>query len=81
VPASLAARVCRALSIPVSGIGAGPQVDGQVLVLHDLLGLTTDFSPRFVRRYAALGNVIEDACRRYVADVKGGEFPNENESY
>ena len=81
VPASLAARVSRALSIPVIGIGAGPQVDGQVLVLHDLLGLTTDFSPRFVRRYAALGNVIEDACRRYVADVKGGEFPNENESY
>lgn len=81
VPASLAARVSRALSIPVIGIGAGREVDGQVLVLHDLLGLTTDFSPRFVRRYAALGNVIEDACRRYVGDVKGGDFPNENESY
>src|SRR6185437_15419184 len=81
VPAVLAARIARGLSIPVIGIGAGPQVDGQVLVLHDMLGITTDFSPRFVRRYAAVGKLIEDACRQYSMDVKGGDFPNENESY
>lgn len=81
VPALLAARVARGLSIPVIGIGAGPHVDGQVLVLHDMLGITTDYSPRFVRRYAAVGKSIEDACRQYSMDVKGGDFPNANESY
>ena len=81
IPASLGARVSGELTIPAIGIGAGPRVDGQVLVTHDLLGITTDFSPRFIRRYAALGEVMADACRRYVGDVKSAAFPSEEESY
>ncbi|HTT01989.1 MAG TPA: 3-methyl-2-oxobutanoate hydroxymethyltransferase [Steroidobacteraceae bacterium] len=81
IPAALAARVAAALTIPVIGIGAGCDVDGQVLVTHDLLGITTDFSPRFLRRYATLSDVMLDACRRYIKDVKAADFPNEEESY
>ena len=81
VPATLAARVARELAMPVIGIGAGPHVDGQVLVTHDLLGITTEFSPRFLRRYAALAEIIDDACRRYIKDVKSVQFPSDDESY
>ena len=81
IPAALGRAVSESLSIPTIGIGAGNGCDGQVLVTHDALGLTTDFHPRFVRRYAALDAVIGDAVRRYVADVRDRSFPNENESY
>ncbi|HUN28045.1 MAG TPA: 3-methyl-2-oxobutanoate hydroxymethyltransferase [Steroidobacteraceae bacterium] len=81
IPASLGARIARELTIPAIGIGAGPGLDGQVLVTHDLLGITTDFSPRFIRRYAALGEVMTEAFRRYIGDVKSGAFPSEDESY
>jgi 3-methyl-2-oxobutanoate hydroxymethyltransferase len=81
IPAMLAAEVSKAVSIPTIGIGAGAQCDGQVLVTHDLLGLTTDFHPRFVRRYAQLAEIITEAVQRYVADVRIHEFPSEEESY
>jgi 3-methyl-2-oxobutanoate hydroxymethyltransferase len=81
IPAKLAAQVAQELTIPVIGIGAGNGVDGQVLVLHDMLGLTQDFSPRFLRRYANLQGIMNDAIKHYVEDVKSGDFPNENEQY
>ncbi len=81
IPAELATRVAAEVSIPVIGIGAGGGVDGQVLVTHDMLGLTQGFSPRFLRRYANLGEVIHDAVSHYVEDVKRCDFPNENEQY
>lgn len=81
VPAKLAAKVAEALVIPVIGIGAGGSVDGQVLVYHDVVGLTKEFSPRFLRRYLNLAEDIEGAVRNYITDVKGKDFPNENESY
>ena len=81
IPAELATRVAAEVSIPVMGIGAGGGVDGQVLVTHDMLGLTQGFSPRFLRRYANLGEVIHDAVSHYVEDVKRCDFPNENEQY
>jgi 3-methyl-2-oxobutanoate hydroxymethyltransferase len=81
VPRQLAARVAQQLHIPVIGIGAGPNVDGQVLVLHDMLGITKDFNPRFLRRYADLHSVITEAVARYIKDVKAVDFPNESESY
>ena len=81
IPAKLAARVAKELTIPVIGIGAGNGVDGQVLVLHDMLGLTQDFSPRFLRRYANLQGIMNDAIKHYVDDVKSGDFPNDNEQY
>lgn len=81
IPAELAGRVTRALDMATIGIGAGPQVDGQVLVMHDMLGINMEFSPRFLRRYAAMGEIMSDACRRYVADVKSGDFPSAEESY
>lgn len=81
IPARLAARVAKRLSIPVIGIGAGSQVDGQVLVTHDMLGLNQEFSPRFLRRYAELHEVMSQAFGRYVADVKAGRFPSAEESY
>ena len=74
-------RVSQALTIPTIGIGAGPDVDGQVLVLHDLLGITMDFSPRFLRRYLNLAEDIDGALKRYCEDVRSGDFPNESESY
>lgn len=81
VPAELAARVAGELTIPVIGIGAGGGCDGQVLVMHDMLGLNTDFSPRFLRRYANLAEVMTDAVGQYIKDVKDGDFPNEKEQY
>ena len=81
VPAALAARVASELTIPVIGIGAGSGVDGQVLVVADMLGMTKGFSPKFLRRYADLNTVMTDAIGRYVADVKSGDFPNETEQY
>lgn len=81
IPSSLAQRVTQSVSMATIGIGAGPHVDGQVLVMHDMLGISTEFSPRFIRRYASVGAIIEDACRRYVADVRSGDFPSADESY
>ncbi len=81
VPAALAARVARELTIPIIGIGAGGGCDGQVLVMHDMLGLNRGFSPRFLRRYADLHSVITDAVGRYIEDVKHGDFPSSSEQY
>lgn len=81
IPAELGRKVAEQLYIPVIGIGAGGGVDGQVLVMHDMLGITKDFSPRFLRRYASLYEEIKDATTRYIADVKSGDFPNEEEQY
>jgi 3-methyl-2-oxobutanoate hydroxymethyltransferase len=81
IPAKLAGAVASQLRIPVIGIGAGNKVDGQVLVLHDMLGITQEFSPRFLRRYANLFDVISEAVKTYIDDVKSGDFPNENEQY
>ena len=81
IPADLAAEVTASLSIPTIGIGAGDQTDGQVLVSHDALGLSTDFEPRFVRRYARLDETIIDAIGEYVSDVRNRSFPDEDESY
>ena len=81
IPADLATRVARELTIPVIGIGAGGGCDGQVLVMHDMLGINRGFSPRFLRRYANLAEVITDAVGRYIEDVKTGDFPNSTEQY
>lgn len=81
IPAKLTARVSRQLSIPTIGIGGGPDADGQVLVLHDMLGLTQDFHPRFLRRYLNLFDTIKDAVNQYIEDVKTNDFPNEREQY
>ena len=81
IPAVLAARVASELTIPVIGIGAGSGVDGQVLVVNDMLGMNQGFSPKFLRRYADLHTVITDAVGQYVADVKSIDFPNDNEQY
>jgi 3-methyl-2-oxobutanoate hydroxymethyltransferase len=80
VPAALTARVASELTIPIIGIGGGP-ADGQVLVMHDMLGINKGFSPRFLRRYADLATIMNDAVGRYIDDVKSGDFPNEKESY
>ena len=81
VPAELARKVAESVSIPIIGIGAGGGVDGQVLVMHDMLGINTGFSPRFLRRYANLAEIIDGAVKNYIADVKSSDFPNESESY
>lgn len=81
IPATLATKVAQEVSIPVIGIGAGGGVDGQVLVVHDMLGMTKGFSPRFLRRYADLSTVINEAIGHYVEDVKTSDFPNESEQY
>jgi len=81
VPAKLAKKVADSVSIPIIGIGAGPDVDGQVLVLHDMLGMTHEFSPRFLRRYLNLFEDITRAVKNYVSDVKSNHFPNEKEQY
>lgn len=81
VPADLAERIAKELTIPIIGIGAGGGVDGQVLVLHDMLGITQEFSPRFLRRYRSLGEEIVGAVSEYIDDVKSGDFPNEKEQY
>jgi 3-methyl-2-oxobutanoate hydroxymethyltransferase len=81
IPATLAAEVSASLTIPTLGIGAGSGCDGQVLVTHDALGLTTDFNPRFVRRYAQLADRITEAVHAYIDDVRSRAFPDDNESY
>ena len=81
IPAALATRVSKELSIPTIGIGAGGACDGQVLVIHDMLGINKGFSPRFLRRYADLHTIMSEAISHYVEDVKSCEFPNEKEQY
>ena len=81
IPAALAQQVAESISIPVIGIGAGRGVDGQVLVLHDMLGMTQEFHPRFLRRYLSLHEEMTTAINQYIDDVKSSDFPNENEQY
>lgn len=81
IPAKLAAEITAELSIPTIGIGAGAGCDGQVLVIHDILGLCEKYSPKFVKRYADLGPIISDAVKQYVAEVRKGEFPTEEHSF
>lgn len=81
IPADLARCVSEELNIPTIGIGAGGGCDGQVLVMHDMLGINKGFSPRFLRRYADLAGIMDSAIRNYISDVKSGDFPNENEQY
>ncbi|GAB5464639.1 MAG: 3-methyl-2-oxobutanoate hydroxymethyltransferase [Candidatus Kapaibacteriales bacterium] len=81
IPAELGSKITEALEIPTIGIGAGSNCDGQILVYTDMLGITKDFSPRFVRRYVDLSDTISDAIKRYSDDVRKGTFPNESESY
>jgi 3-methyl-2-oxobutanoate hydroxymethyltransferase len=81
IPAKLAARVADELTIPIIGIGAGGQVDGQVLVIQDMLGMSQEFSPRFLRRYADLHTIMTNAIGQYITDVKTNDFPNEKEQY
>lgn len=81
IPASLGKTVSEAVKIPVIGIGAGPYVDGQVLVMHDMLGISNEFRPRFLRQYLNLYDDIKGAVEQYISDVKSGDFPNEQEQY
>ena len=81
VPSKLAEKVAKEISIPIIGIGAGSHVDGQVLVLHDLVGMTKEFNPRFLRRYMNLHDEMINAISNFSDDIKSGSFPNENEQY
>ncbi len=81
IPAGLAAEVAKAVNIPIIGIGAGNGVDGQVLVVHDMLGINNEFNPRFLRKYHNLYQEMLGSFHRYIEDVKSGDFPNEDESY
>jgi len=81
IPAALAEKVAKSVSVPIIGIGAGNGVDGQVLVVHDMLGINNEFSPRFLRKYANLYEVMTDAVKNYIEDVRSGDFPNQNEQY
>lgn len=81
IPAALAKRVAEQVSIPVIGIGAGPYVDGQVLVVHDMLGINQEFKPRFLRQYADLQGIMTKAVHDYIRDIKSREFPSDSESY
>jgi 3-methyl-2-oxobutanoate hydroxymethyltransferase len=81
IPAELAREVSESLSIPTIGIGAGRYCDGQVLVMHDMLGINQEFKPRFLRQYANLYDTISDAVKHYISDVRSGDFPNESEQY
>ena len=81
IPMQLAQKITESLTIPTIGIGAGPHCDGQILVYSDMLGLTIDFSPRFVRRYDSLHERIDDSVSRYIQDIQSGSFPDESESY
>jgi 3-methyl-2-oxobutanoate hydroxymethyltransferase len=81
IPAKLAKKVADSVNIPIIGIGAGSEVDGQVLVLHDMIGMTHEFHPRFLRRYLNLYEEMTSAISQYVTDVKSKDFPNENEQY
>ena len=81
IPAKLAKKVSKSITIPTIGIGAGPDVDGQVLVMQDMFGISKEFKPRFLRRYADLHTIMTDAVIKYIADVKSKDFPNESEKY
>ena len=81
IPASLASKISKSIKIPVIGIGAGKNVDGQVLVLHDFIGMTQKFNPRFLRRYLNLNEKIQNAVKEYTKDVKNSSFPNDKEQY
>lgn len=81
IPAKLAEQISKELTMPTIGIGAGAGTDGQVLVIHDMLGINKNFSPKFLRRYADLNAVMSDAVTAYIKDVKSSDFPNEKESY
>lgn len=81
IPARLTKEVSERLTIPTIGIGGGPSADGQVLVTHDMVGITKDFKPRFLRRYLELFELMQGATEQYIQDVKSGEFPNESEQY
>jgi 3-methyl-2-oxobutanoate hydroxymethyltransferase len=81
VPGELSRRISAALTIPTIGIGAGPGCDGQVLVLHDMLGLNEGFSPKFLKRYADLGGAVREAVRTYAADVRAGSYPGPEHSF
>ncbi|MBS1495629.1 MAG: 3-methyl-2-oxobutanoate hydroxymethyltransferase [Bacteroidetes bacterium] len=81
IPAALAAEVTQSLHIPTIGIGAGGACDGQVLVMHDMLGINSEFKPRFLRQYVNLNNLVTTAVQQYISDVKDGQFPNQNEQY
>jgi 3-methyl-2-oxobutanoate hydroxymethyltransferase len=81
IPAELAKKVSSRLQIPVIGIGAGPDVDGQVLVMQDMLGINKEFKPRFLRRYADLHGIITEAVQKYISDIKARDFPNQQEKY
>ena len=81
IPADLAKKVSKSISIPTIGIGAGPDVDGQVLVMQDMFGISKEFKPRFLRRYADLHTIMTNAVIKYIADVKSNDFPNESEKY
>lgn len=81
IPASLGKKVAESVHVPIIGIGAGGDIDGQVLVVHDVLGLTKDFNPRFLRRYLNLYETIKDAVETYIGDVKSGDFPSKEEQY
>jgi 3-methyl-2-oxobutanoate hydroxymethyltransferase len=81
VTSQLAARITEAVSVPIIGIGAGKECDGQILVVNDLLGLFDEFKPKFVRRYADLSTIITESVKEYIEDVKKGNFPNDSESY
>jgi len=81
IPSELAGKVAKSVNIPIIGIGAGSEVDGQVLVLHDMLGMTHEFNPRFLRRYLNLYKDVTGAVENYVKDVKSGDFPNDKEQY
>lgn len=81
IPAKLGKEVADSVSIPVIGIGGGPHVDGQVLVVHDMLGISQEFKPRFLRQYADLNSIMTEAVEHYIADVRAGDFPNQEESY
>ena len=81
IPNALSKKVSSKLTVPIIGIGAGSDVDGQVLVLQDMLGMNKDFSPRFLRRYLDLNSLVSDAVKKYSTDIKSGDFPNEEEQY
>ena len=81
IPAKLAKQVADSISIPVIGIGAGADVDGQVLVLHDMMGMTNEFNPRFLRRYMNLYESMTNSIGQYISDVKSSDFPNADEQY
>jgi 3-methyl-2-oxobutanoate hydroxymethyltransferase len=81
IPAAVAGRISRSLTIPTIGIGAGPQCDGQVLVLHDMLGLNEQFAPKFLKHYARLGQSVREAVRAFAAEVRDGKYPGKEHSF